>query len=324
MLNEIEEYNEYTTKDIFEKNKKASPRLVPNVFVQKSGKERFIGLERVLEIIARYELFEKSNYGSLSKKMEKLDAIKNTKDSLEKWFGGWLKKYYEEYIKTDKLPEEWWEKVSGAKMSQFKNELFPINKEEIEQGRKNTARDLTYEKIISNALIKGPLTEYVLVLKDGWYAEIYKDSDKLVAEGVSDSEIGTRTRNDLNHILRGISAYLLAKEYDKKCTEINNRYQVVRKVDLANWDQTSDIYKNGGAFFDKYCFQINNKYVPMFLRAEGFSGYSKMCVNEEFMKEYRVRIVPKNELEQIINSEENLVCYEDLGSMFPLKKYMNK
>lgn len=327
MLNEFIEYEEYT-KDIFGKKKIDAPRLTPSLFINVSKGDNLLGIERAFEIVARHELFETYQYDRLSNIEEKTEAVERTKEALNTWFcDDWLKEYYKDYIwgnekfkeKLKKNPEKWkWENFEEKKQWQFQNKLFRIDSMEAEKGQANTFRVLTYEKIVSNAIRKGPLQKYVLVAKHDWYFNVSKDG-KQIAEGTKkDPEKSKVLRKDLDHILKGISAYLLAKEYDKKCTKVDNAFQVVNKTDIANWDQTTSIANND--LLKQYTYRKRDKDIPIFIKDDSLKEFSKICVDEGFLKEHGFKIVLKENIKQEKERDKVLTYYEDLGSMYFLKK----
>lgn len=327
MLNEIIEYSEYT-KNIFVKNKiDYSPRLIPNIFntTSESKKDNLVGLSRAMEIVARYKLFNELKYQNLTDS-NGIELIEKTKENLENWFNYWVKEYYKTYIEGDNkrkyTPNEW-EGFCKGKLDQFNNKLFPTGYDNIIKGRSNNYRDITYEKIISNAILKGELKEYVLICRYDWYYDIYIKEDnkeksvKLQGEGIKKKDKNLQKK--LDHILKVVSAYLLALEIDKTCSAYNNTYQCITKVDLANWTQTSSIYVGSSDLFKKYY----HKNQSIFESYNPDGGIFKMSVNSRFLEEKEFDIVPITELENY-DMPKNCIIYRDMGSDKYLYEYESK
>ena len=139
----------------------------------------------------------------------------------------------------------------------------------------NDLKALTYEKIIANAFIKGPLKRYYLCCDDCNLIDQFNIKDR-------------------DTVLKTIAAYLL----NKNNTLPEQEWTYFNKTDVVNW--LKDISKTDDFKLDASIFQTQK-----------LAGNTlKLRVKEDFVKHFK--IVEENELKE--GDQKHGVFFRDDGS----------
>ena len=244
MLDEIKEYQEYTCNPLL----REGVRLNADILFDKG---HFNGLGRALTIIAREEM-EKRGYFDLQE--EDMTIIEEVVCTLKEWLGfiqedeetiskydSWMKKYYNDH--NENVSSDW-DKFVKSRKSQYSKRLFT----ERILTEKDTKLEVTYDKVIADAIFQGPLKRYYLICKKGFEQDLYKKSKNDSAKKLN-PKLATDSRL-IDNILRLICVYLIKKNYTGNIS--NN----VNLTDLAHWAQNRSV--NHGGYFDGLKYKRKN------------------------------------------------------------------
>lgn len=347
MLNEISEYKEYTDK----KNIGEDCRLRKSLFFEKKGKDgAFCGLQRPLQIIARYHLFNEWKY---EKKgiSERKTLIDDTKEILRSWcglegmessdaekkdFAGWLRCYYEDALEDESYRKNLksWEEVSIQKTKQFDKELFGAGTTPNSGKQANDFKAISFEKIIADAICRGPLSEYYLICKENYDENLYyRVESKYIIQPPKYDKIGDDKKKDKEYkqnILRGIAWYLLSLKYtndnSEKKTEDETFIEIeANKTDLCHWIGKSKNYWN--TFYENafYSYEITRKdkesdkttvegKFERIFSSNHKDNISKVKINGKFLKKYGFRLLNKEDYKGC-EADEICFCEPESGEL---------
>lgn len=181
--------------------------------------------------------------------------------------------------------------------------------------KENDANKLTYDRIIANAIRHGPLKRYYLVCELKNEAEL---ENKVYVKG--------KGKAQLDVPLKLTAMYLLAtpKERRKTGAQYVPRFAAIKQCDLANW-QTLDgkIQKDK---IEKYYYisssedakQTADKRLFEQLEQRIGGNYTKIRINEKWMKDFQWDIVEENELDAYLSEKKGRSFFRDDGAGKPL------
>lgn len=298
MLDEIKEYQEYTCDPLDDKG----VRLNAEIFFNKG---HFNGLGRALTIIAREELNKR---GYFSSQEEDMTIVEDVIRALKEWLGfvkedtaaisdynAWLEKYFNAHKKDDahkKGSTIDWDSFVKLKKSQYGKGLFT---DKILTD-KDTKLEVTYDKVVADAINQGPLKRYYLVCKKGFEQDLYKKSKK-----DADKRLNPKLKTDsilIDNILRLICVYLIKKEYTGNLS--NN----INLTDIAHWAQNKSI--NNGGYYDGLKYKRKN----LILGRTIGKNYTKKSVCKEYMDAYDFKVIDASVFKTL---EDGYTFFSDLG-----------
>lgn len=295
MLDEIRAYEECTCD--LTKNKAC--RL--NADVLKS-KNHLNGLVGAMTIIARYELDSRGYFcGDAHNQTEIIEEVKKC---LRQWVGfaddsdcdvsyykDWFKEFYIDKVlpldqSDDKSEIKPWDRIVVDKKKQFEASL--ITTDEVNE---NSYIQITYERIIADAIYLGPLKKYYLVFKKQAF-------DSLQYNGKRIDLSKKKAKEKMDGTLKLIAAYLLKKNYT------GNQFNIINSADLANWAQCYSIFKDKNDYFKT----ITYGKACIFENRTVTKNISKIAINQDFLEDFDFKIVTEDGLANI--SEEYMVCVD--------------
>lgn len=309
MLNEIQEYKEYTS-DISELS---TFRLIPEIFVREKGKDidLMMGLPRAETVIARAELERVGYFETQLDAKEQREKIEEVIDTLRQWSGfdtpdtvtGWLGHYYNKAVEGRPGLPTW--KEAAEKMGKQYNTTIVQAMKRSWNNPSNTMKTAYYEKIVANAVYLGPLKRYYLVHKIENMKKLKYNGNKIDLSKPKQSE-------KMDNALRLVAAYLLGQRLGKmKESQVNWQ-------DLGHWAQTKTICKNDG-YFKQITYGEKNNSKPLYqglVLPKGIN-IAKIVVNPEFLKDFDFKLVEESEFNGV---SEGYTYYSDLGAGYALQK----
>ncbi len=297
MLNEKLEYKQYTKET-------GTLRLGSRSLSNGLG-----GYVRALTTVARHFLFANGE--------NPIDNIESTIECLKAWLGfdyneskinksakneiNDIKNYLPHYIDTiyidadakkDKVT-----KILGAKKSTLQFYLYtnPNNK----SNDKNSAKAVTYESIIADALNQGILDKYLLKVKGSAFGALTKSSNS--------NKVNLNSTDE--DLITKITAYYLLSQ---KKQQLKQNWIVVNGVDIINWStRNNDLNHNDWLVK----FTYNNNLLFEKITVDG--NVMKIKVNEEWINKYEMQIVSYSDY----NPNDGFTYYEDMGANKPLVIY---
>ena len=266
-----------------------------------SGKLNGIG--DVLTIIAREFIFHHMNAtkctqdihdkcimalnlwcGFDNEKEEEFAQYRKDKD-IKKWLlkypyaDGWLKRYYNRFIRENSRNKYTWEQYEQKWSKEFSEPLA------------YQAKKISYENILADAMAYGKLRERFLVIKDE--EEMWKCLCKPGVNG--NKKIDVRSKRK---ILKFLSAYLLACRFGEA------KMVLFRKIPLLYWlGCESDNTENW--------FPIQEWKGKPIVQKERHIYYIKVMVDEAFMNQYGIRLIEEKEIHEYQLNEYTV--YQDMG-----------
>ena len=315
MLNEIQEYTEYTSaiKDM------PVLRLMPDLFMEKN---KLRGLVRAMTVVARAEL-ERVGYFEASLE-EQSGLIVSVISALRQWCGfaetvgtelgpgcnevGWLEQYYKKVIEvTERSGLLSWEEVVKKKARQFETTIVgAINK----TSEADTMLSISYEKIVANAVYLGPLKRYYLVCREGAEEALESNGSKLRIYGKNRKQ---KDCEKADNVLRLVAAYLLKQRLTG--TEANQ----VNMTDLGYWAQNKKVC-------DSEYFRSVNKgkeYGIQYKKKRIYSSetikknITKIVVNPQYLADFDFQLVEEEAFDVVA---PGYTFFSDFGAGMPLKK----
>ena len=301
MLDEIKEYQEYMCDPSAEEGVRLNPAIL-------FDKKHFNGLGRALTTIARGELDRRGYFGLQE---EDFSIVEEVIFVLKEWLGfgqngektiskynSWMGKYYIEYEENVTVD---WDKFVKDKKSQYGKGLFS---DKI-LTEKDTKLEVTYDKVVADAIYQGPLKRYYLVCKKGFEQDLYKTSKKTFDKRLN-SKLATDSRL-IDNVLKLICVYLIKKGYT------GNIFNNVNLTDVAHWSQSKSI--NHGGYYDG----LKYKGKKLIISKTIGKNYTKKSVCKDFMEIYDFKII---EASQFSGVEEGYTFFSDLGTGKPLAEGM--
>ncbi len=309
MLNEIQEYKEYTC-DI-------TPQM-PFRLSYMNLKNNLGGVRRAMTIIARralyhYDMTEEEVTKLLNAwcgfKIEPPAEGDDSKTAMFDQLTDWLPRYMDElkkHIENTESGKKGKDKQSAAdkgdQIDGIKDLLLGKANDWnyspfFSDGGKNDENTITFTKIIADARFEGPLIERVLVF----------EKDPLPALVTSKGPgAGNKKR-----YLRAIAAYCLLARDDRKKVHLN--YPA-----FSNWmGEGGGDSKKTGAQLSKLSFKTGKGTAKLFSEENAGSmsvPYPKLLLNQDYAEEYRPAVMPKTELQMIpAEKRRSLIIFTDLG-----------
>lgn len=303
MLDEIREYQEYTCNPLAKEGIRLNPKIL-------FDKGHFNGLGRALTTIAREELDKRGYFGLQDEDFTIVDAVIC---ALKEWLGfiqegeetisqynSWMKKYYNAH-KEDASVE--WDKFVKSRKSQYGKGLFTEKTlPEKTLPEKDTKLEVTYDKVVADAIYQGPLKRYYLICKKGFEQDLYKKSKNDFVKQLN-PKLATDSRL-IDNVLRLICVYLIKKEYT------GNTSNNVNLTDVAHWAQNKSI--NHGGYYDGLKYK---KRKNLILSKTIGKNYTKKSLCKDFMETYDFKIIEASEFSGI---EEGYTFFSDQGAGIPL------
>lgn len=310
MLNEIQEYAEYTSpvKDM------QVMRLMPNLFM-KDNKLR--GLVRAITVVARAEL-EHVGYFEATMEQQR-ELIDEVIGRLRQWCGfesavcaeeksdtcrSWLEQYYKEIIEPmGKAGTLTWAEVVKKKAKQFELTIVgSINK----TSKTDTRLAIYYEKIVANAIYLGPLKRYYLVCREGAEEALENNGKKLRVYGKGCKKWDCEKADN---VLRLVSAYLLKQRLTG--TKANH----VNMTDLGYWAQHKKICDS--EYYHTKDNVIQYKKKPIYSFETIKESVTKIVVNPLYLADFDFQLVDEDEF---AGAAPGYTWFADLGAGKSLKK----
>ncbi len=316
MLNELREFEEYSQMLSKKKIKDGEPRMLPAMFFQKKDNTvRYLGIPRVLSIVARYHLFNKRtaegkrDYASLETSEQREELREEVRQVLEKIcfdknclkYEG-LYNYFKNYGPDDS--EILWEefnKKRNTDKSWKSNSIYRI----LSYNNNAIFNSVSFQMILADAISAGPLKNWYLVCDKSFWEDVYSELGILeysrsndigaqnlkknqrivndrkkhfpVATGKDAGKIQGHGMSHLDRLLKTIACYLL------EGGDINDNENVcINRVNLANWlgvKGVSDQKK-------KYSYYYKNEEIV--LANPLLKGF--ISLNKSFMRMYNFHI----------------------------------
>lgn len=298
MLNEILEYEEYISKD--EKVIRLGSRGLNN----KLG-----GYVRALIIIARHFLFGENMENPASN-------IESTIECLKAWLGF---EYDEAKLNNSAKSEiesikNWFPDCINkiSKSSEHENVLLNIletkkatlqfylyTNPSKKTNDKNSAKSVTYESIIADALDQGPLNKYLLKVKDAMFEGLTKESNS------NDVDIN-QTDEDL---IKKLTAYYLISQKEQIARQC---WIIINSVNLMNWST-----RNNDLNHNKWLEKFTYNSTALFEKTNIGNNTIKIKINKEWIDDNKIEIVSYGDY----NPNDGFTYYEDMGANKPLAIY---
>lgn len=306
MLDELIEFKQYTGTI-------ANSRFD----VDTAGKKgRFVGLDRPLSIIARYELERLGFFDESSADMSDEELLETmlpkVVTALKSWLGFesdssyaydmWFMKYFKKlYADAEgkKQAELYWDEFQESSKKMDITLFGFVNSEE------NYLLSSTYQKVIAEAVLRGPLKKYYLVCKPGFADELSKHS----ADG-NLKPFNLKNKTDLalaENFLRLICAYLIEKN------RTGQEWCHISNADLSHWARCFQISKNPQAYFEKIKYG-GDSIVSCGTVAR---SYAQRYISPEYLAAYDFQVVEADSFDASLYP--GYVRYEDQGAGKPLK-----
>lgn len=322
MLNEFLEFESYVTNPTT-----TIPRVQPYLLTDHFNESaNLIGIEHIMTVIARGFLFSEGRIqqGEVISQQVVDDTIellhrwtgfadlenrkRTPNESVDKWMKshsvteGWLKEYW--MFQFDNWKTKKKRKLSEKEAISRQTLWDTLEKkwnERLNSGIDYSANTISYNNIIANALEIGPLkNQYFIVKKD------FTPKDKPVEENkrfkyLSD-ESGRQESSDMK-IMKIVAAYLLRLKYHPD----GQKEVWITNGELANWYGLDD-GKNGNETF--YPKDVSWKGMPIYTIQSLRGRYTKVFVNQEYLKEFDFKIIDIEDTDQY---KETHWVLEDLG-----------
>jgi len=322
MLNEFLEFEAYVTNP-----ESSTPRVQPCVLTDHFDESaNLIGIEHIMTVIARAFLFSEEKV--TQEEVISQQVVNDTIELLHRWTGfadienrermqnervekwmerhsvtdGWLKTYWMFRFACWKTKKK--RKLSTEEEILRQNLWDTLEKKwnaRLNSGVDYAANMITYHNIIANALELGALqNRYLVVRKD------LTLKDKMVEENkrfkyLMDAS-GRQEASDMK-VMKIVAAYLIrVKRHPQGQKEV-----WITNGELANWYGLDD-GKNGNATF--YPTEVFWKEKPIYTLQSLRGRYTKVFVDQEYLKEFDFKIIDIEDAEQY---KETHWVLEDLG-----------
>lgn len=320
MLNEIQEYAEYTS-DVSELS---TFRLIPELFTEE---KKLRGIIRAMTVVARAELEREGYFDTALDTAAQRKIIEKVKEALRRWSGfdttdsehGWLECYYNNYynkirkqsiekpswLKDGEMPT--WEEVVKKTSKQY-NTAIVESLDKDWRAKSDTMLAGSYEKIIASAVYLGPLKRYYLVCKKGAEEALEHNGNRLSLSGEN-----KKNSEKADNALRLIAAYLLKQRLT------GAQANQVNMTDLGYWAQNKNICESKYYITKKKGkeYEINYKGNQLFFRDTVKKNITKIVMNSQYMKDFDFKLVEESEFDSI---EEGYTYFSDLGAGHALQQ----
>lgn len=293
MLNELEEAKAY-----LENPDSSKPRIGVNLLTDHfKGKCKLDGLGDILTIVVCHYLYDFNDFTRFDEKM-KSDAIlimriwcgfegdvteeelRKAKEENQGWFTsypqaiGWLRTYCETNFRKNtsnwlQYSEEWRDKLKKKLVYQ--------------------AKRFCYENILAQAIARGPLKEYYLMISN-----VY---DKALKEEIRNGEKKMPDARKQKTILKFLAAYKILQRYHP-----GQKYVLLPTNRLLNWAGLANKNEN------VWCIDLRWNDKPLFLKETG-RDYIKFCVEPSFVKSMDICLL--EELPKVVPNDHRI--YRDGG-----------
>jgi hypothetical protein len=301
MLNEIQEYKEYT---LDEREMKKIQRL------KKRALDKKAGFRRPLIIIARYSLFD------VYKDLDFDERIRKTKEVLKSWIGDpkakaapddsmndWLVRYYQ-------IISEGTKQININSLYIGKDQSLFAQKKFTQKGNGNDYNKITYDGIIADALEQGKLRRYYLVGD-----ELKEDSLQKKTSKKNPAKLGKDKDKVVGRCLKFTAAILLngQNQLYMENIPVYERFVPLTWVDIMNWNDIDGYNK------DNPYEKIYYKGEPLFKKNDTKTQNAvAFKLSEAWMQDHNWRIVAEDELTEEDRKKGNF--YSDPGTGEGLEK----
>lgn len=303
MLNEIEEVKTYLT-DPNTESPRLCVKLLANQFKEKC---KLNGIEEILILIASHYLYDFIKMEKMTNELKDMvililriwcgfeedvskEELAIAKAANKEWFltypdaEGWLRKYHEKHLKE-----------KGGDWTAYSNEW----KEKLKSKYVYQAKKITYENILAQALVRGSLKEYCLMMKNTYESVLIND--------IRNAKEKKPDKRKQPTILKFIAAYKLLQRWHP-----GQKYVLIPTNRILSWmgfesDNT-----------DRWCLDITWKCEPLFMKVSG-GDYHKFSVNQAFLNEMDVQLL--DYIPDVIPNGYDVYC--DEGKDNSLRKLIN-
>ena len=191
----------------------------------------------------------------------------------------------------------------------------------MDRSEKNDFKKITYDKIIADAVVQGPLARYYLVCEkenfsDIEYVTITKDKitkeikitrsepfrERKKKKGKYEWSVPTKNKADL--IMKSVAAFLLEQRFRNTADSYAGPVPI-NKTDIANWLAGS----TGTEAINQ--FEINGKKL---FSSEEIDNVVAVDIDNEWMKSCGWKVIPENELDQYLSEHQDAVFFSDPGA----------
>ena len=314
MLNEFLEFEAYVTAP-----ESITPRVQPNLLTNQYDKSgNLIGIERVMTVIARAFIFSDERYSS--EEVISSQVVEDTIELLHRWTGfGDIEKRkrtqnerVDKWMKSHAVTDSWLKKYLAFQLTngvnKKKNQASEQNlwdtiekvwNKKLNSGFDYSAKRISYNNIIANALEQGPLKNYYFIVKKDSTLKDEKVKANKRFKYLTDKS-GRQEVSDMK-IMKIIATYLLRLKDNPEC----QKEVWITNSELTNWYGMDD--NGNGTFYPKDVFW-KGKPVYTLYRLKG--NFTKVHINPEYLKEYDFKIIDIQDADQY---KETHWVLEDLG-----------
>lgn len=293
MLNEIKEAEAYLCVPDSDDTRLGVKLLFDN----KKGECKLNGIADVLTLVISHYLFGFQKCHELDVNMEKMailimriwcgfdndvkdEELKAAKEENKEWFKkypqaeGWLRVYHEKHLKGKTGS---WEEYS-TKWNKTLNSKYVYQ-----------AESFCFENILAQAIARGPLKEYYLVIK-----KKYEDAIKNDIKGKNEKTPDARKQRT---ILKLLAAYRILQKLHPE-----QSYVLMQANRILNWLGYESSNK------DRWCPDLTWCGEPIFLIKSDYD-FKKMSINQEFLNEMDIHL--REDISEINRNEYDI--YQDAG-----------
>ncbi|MBR0457314.1 MAG: hypothetical protein IJJ01_11680 [Firmicutes bacterium] len=323
MLNETLEAGEYLYD--FRNDKNRLGRIKSVVLLKKDDQKRhqFLGLERILTVIARYFIYEDDveyeegiRRADAALRMWCGHAPENKADDILSdqyeylqdnypWIEWWLPEYLRETVSKDN--EDEMENVEQAiialKNKKMSYSVSSLNK----QAKDNDFKTIRYDKIIANAAVsRGPLKKYYLACNDAEWERHFRRAKNMKP---------TKLQHD--RALKTMAAYMLERS-QKMRKDPAPRFELINYLDITHWAEGGNTVMDKGKYKD---LVVSDR--PLFVFQSGVSGNTaKIKPDPEWFKACDWQLIDAtiddSALDEFLDNNPDGIFYSDDGGGKPL------
>lgn len=314
MLNEFKEFEAYVTKP-----ESPTPRVQPLMLTDYfSEKNYLIGIEEIMTIITRGYLFSKEHQIYSGDGQINENVIEDAIELLHRWTGFSDSKYrkrtenahLDKWMKKHSVKEGWLKKywmfhflaVEGKKQSKLTKKALVEKGEErwrkleekwtysLNSSMDYSAVKITYKNVIANALEKGSLRNRYFVIKrrEDQIGKKFKKSESKPFSYLTDKS-GRQGTSDTK-IIKIVATYLMNKE-----NHPDGQNEIwIKSSDLSRWYAQDDAKNGLKSWYPK---NVTWKGKPVYTFKNLFRRYTKVVVDQEYIREYDYHIIDSKDAE---------------------------
>ncbi len=289
------------------------------------------GLPGAMEYVARHALYHEMDVEKHADDTSYvLEACEYARNSLASWIG--YDTYDEEETQLSGLLKYWMHTIgkdplyiSSPKIEDTQKKLLKRRKtlehkqmEDKAVGNYNTLNETTYDRIIANALRKGPLQKYFLVGKSNWTENLY-----LLKGGKPGNKKTKLNKSSTDKILRIVAAWVLASQ---RYERVQPRFVKINLSDINQWavpqnpkldEFIREVYWEDIPVFEKYNIDSGKK-------EKGGAAYTKLKINESWLKRCDWHLIKDDgsdeTIETFLKEYMQYTIYKDLGCEAELRR----